>query len=192
MTRLTDTQSLILSAASQHPNRAVASQPQHGKVLRQLLKRGLLAESLATGDMPIWQRRETDGSIALVVTPAGLAAIGVEPDEDSEMAPAPDLSSDGPGELRGAEIPEALPLSSDNRIPRAGTRLRQVIALLDREGGASTAELMTATGWLAHTTRAALTGLRKRGYGVVAHRDSDGTTYRLTAPSVAGADAVEA
>jgi hypothetical protein len=27
---------------------------------------------------------------------------------------------------------------------------------------------MAATGWLAHTTRAALTGLRKRGYAVVA------------------------
>ena len=28
------------------------------------------------------------------------------------------------------------------------------------------AELIAATGWLPHTTRAALTGLRKRGYAV--------------------------
>ena len=32
--------------------------------------------------------------------------------------------------------------------------------------GATLAELVAATGWLPHTTRAALTGLRKRGYAV--------------------------
>ena len=40
------------------------------------------------------------------------------------------------------------------------------IALLERDHGATIAELIAATGWLAHTTRAALTGLRKRGYAV--------------------------
>jgi hypothetical protein len=36
-----------------------------------------------------------------------------------------------------------------------------VIALLQQEQGATLAELIATTGWLPHTTRAALTGLRK-------------------------------
>ena len=42
---------------------------------------------------------------------------------------------------------------------------------------------MAATGWLAHTTRAALTGLRKRGYAVAIDRSDDkrGSFYRIPA-----------
>jgi uncharacterized protein DUF3489 len=50
--------------------------------------------------------------------------------------------------------------------PRGGSKLARVIALLERDHGATIAELIAATGWLAHTTRAALTGLRKRGFAV--------------------------
>ena len=41
---------------------------------------------------------------------------------------------------------------------------------------------MVATGWLAHTTRAALTGLRKRGYAVAIDRSDDkrGSFYRIS------------
>jgi DNA-binding IclR family transcriptional regulator len=42
-----------------------------------------------------------------------------------------------------------------------------VIDLLRRADGATIVDLSEATGWLPHTTRAALTGLRKRGYAVV-------------------------
>jgi hypothetical protein len=49
--------------------------------------------------------------------------------------------------------------------------------------GAIMAELIAATGWLAHTTRAALTGLRKRGYAVAIDRSDDkrGSFYRIPA-----------
>jgi DNA-binding IclR family transcriptional regulator len=53
-----------------------------------------------------------------------------------------------------------------------------VIALLERAEGAAIGELMATTGWLAHTTRAALTGLRKRGYTVELDK---GSRYRMTA-----------
>lgn len=47
--------------------------------------------------------------------------------------------------------------------------------LLRREGGATLSELVAATGWQPHTTRAALTGSRKKGHGI--ERGSrDGTT----------------
>ena len=41
-----------------------------------------------------------------------------------------------------------------------------VLGLLQREQGATMVELTTATGWLPHTVRAAISGLRKRGYHV--------------------------
>ena len=61
--------------------------------------------------------------------------------------------------------------------------MARVIALLERDHGATIAELIAATGWLAHTTRAALTGLRKRGYAVAIDRSDDkrGSFYRIPA-----------
>ena len=67
--------------------------------------------------------------------------------------------------------------------PRGGSKLARVIGLLERDHGATIEELMAATGWLAHTTRAALTGLRKRGYAVAIDRSDDnrGSFYRSPA-----------
>jgi hypothetical protein len=55
-----------------------------------------------------------------------------------------------------------------------------VVELLQRDCGATLEELIAATGWLPHTTRAALTGLRKRGYSVTIDRSDKerGSTYR--------------
>ena len=72
-------------------------------------------------------------------------------------------------------------------LPRAGSKLPQVIALLGREQGSSVAELMAATGWLPHTTRAALTGLRKRGYALTREAGEGGSVYRIApAPAARG------
>ena len=51
------------------------------------------------------------------------------------------------------------------------------------------AKLVAATGWLPHTTRAALTGLRKRGYAVGIDRDDKarGSVYRIE-PTEMGED----
>jgi len=46
---------------------------------------------------------------------------------------------------------------------RRPTKQDQILALLAREEGASIDELMAATGWLPHTVRATLSGLRKKG-----------------------------
>lgn len=50
-----------------------------------------------------------------------------------------------------------------------------VLGLLGRPDGATLAELMGATGWLAHSTRAALTGLRKKGH-VIERSSRDGVS----------------
>jgi hypothetical protein len=64
--------------------------------------------------------------------------------------------------------------------PRDGSKLAQVIELLRRADGATIVDLTQATGWLPHTTRAALTGLRKRGYTVIRDRIGAGDpVYRV-------------
>ena len=45
-------------------------------------------------------------------------------------------------------------------------KTEKVLALLKRDEGATLDELVDATGWLPHTTRAALTGLKKKGHSI--------------------------
>lgn len=49
---------------------------------------------------------------------------------------------------------------------KRATKTDKVIALLKRKQGVSIDELAKATGWLPHTTRAAMTGLRKKGHTI--------------------------
>lgn len=53
--------------------------------------------------------------------------------------------------------------------------------LLARGEGASLDELIAATGWLSHTTRAALTGLRKKGFALDKTKVDCVTRYRHVA-----------
>jgi hypothetical protein len=61
-----------------------------------------------------------------------------------------------------------------------------VLALLERPEGATLDQLVAATGWLPHTTRAALTGFRKKGHVVESLKPSDDPrVYRVTGKAVA-------
>lgn len=64
--------------------------------------------------------------------------------------------------------------------PRAGSKQALIVGLLGGELGATLDELVTATGWLPHTTRAALTVLRRKGYQLGKDRRQDGkAAYRI-------------
>jgi hypothetical protein len=54
-----------------------------------------------------------------------------------------------------------------------------VIGMLRSKGGATLAELVEATGWLPHTARAALTGIRKKGHAITKSRRADVTVYQI-------------
>ena len=54
-----------------------------------------------------------------------------------------------------------------------------VVTLLKRGGGTTLDEMVAATGWLPHTTRAALTGLKKKGHQVVSEKVDDVRRYRI-------------
>ena len=58
----------------------------------------------------------------------------------------------------------------------------QLAALLLRDEGATLDHMIAATGWLPHTTRAALTGLRKTGYVIDSDKFDGVRTYRAVAP----------
>jgi hypothetical protein len=65
-----------------------------------------------------------------------------------------------------------------------------VLSLLSRPQGATIDDLLGATGWLPHTTRAALTGLRKKGYEFAKSKNAEGeTVYRTENPKASAKDA---
>jgi hypothetical protein len=91
--KLSDTQGVILSAASQHaaglaagPSKLPAAA--RNAVFRSLIKRGLLAEMPAPREYAglAWRQDDDDAPIAARITEAGLRAIGVEPEQAPTVA----------------------------------------------------------------------------------------------------------
>ena len=67
----------------------------------------------------------------------------------------------------------------------ASTKMQGVVELLRREGGATIDEVVNATGWQPHSARAALTGLRKKGFALARTRADGVTRYAVTAAPAA-------
>lgn len=63
--------------------------------------------------------------------------------------------------------------------PEPANKTDRVLKMLRGEQGASLDELVTATGWLPHSARAALTGLRKKGHAIERRKVDDVTRYFL-------------
>ena len=82
----------------------------------------------------------------------------------------------GPARVPASQKPEAG--APADRPPQ--TKQALVLGLLQRKEGARLAELVEATGWLPHTTRAALTRLRQGGHELQKEkRDTGDTAYRI-------------
>ncbi len=162
---------------------------------------GLVREIKAKTGAPVWHRDEDAGkSFALKLTAAGQKVVAAEanmrPDvEDVAIQGAPDSA---PNAEEGLNTIDALvepnaaafeiePATSDPapdpsaaNAPREGTKISIVLRLLQRNEGATLDEVISATGWLPHTSRAALTGLRKRGYGIERRsRPEGGSAYAV-------------
>ena len=63
--------------------------------------------------------------------------------------------------------------------PAPISKVDQVLALLGGEHGATLTEITELTGWLPHTARAALTGLRKKGHAITRDKRGEVTCYRI-------------
>ena len=62
---------------------------------------------------------------------------------------------------------------------KAPTKVDLVLSLLVRTEGATLEQMVEATGWLPHTTRAALTGLKKKGHEITSTRADGVRTYHV-------------
>ena len=81
---------------------------------------------------------------------------------------------------------QSQPISSENApapsTSKPLTKSAQVIALLEAEDGATLADLSAVTGWQAHTCRAFLSSLRKKGRVLQrSHRADGASIYQLVA-----------
>ena len=67
-------------------------------------------------------------------------------------------------------------------VPKPPSKQQQLAALVVRDEGATLDQMIAATGWLPHTTRAALTELKKKGYVIGSDKIDGVRTYRAVAP----------
>lgn len=100
------------------------------------------------------------------------------------MAEAFDATSAESADEQTASAPEGAP-TGPAEVARTGSKIATVVALLEREQGATLDEMVEATGWLPHTMRAALTGLRKKGRAIAKDKRGDATRYRIEAEMAA-------
>jgi hypothetical protein len=151
------------------------------KVAAKLLAAGLVREIKAKTGMEAWRRDEETGqAYSLKFTAAGLKAIPLD-DRGSRSMPtvdiAPNANDDSPESKTAANLTPAAvaTAASTTPAPRQGTKIAHVIELLQRDRGAELEELTSATGWLPHTARASLTGLRHRGFDIRLERGETGS-----------------
>jgi hypothetical protein len=174
MTKLTDTQRVILSAASQRTDRLALPLPKSlkggaaHKVVNALIEKGLLKEVKANRklDDPVWRESDEGHGLTLIISNAGFAAIGieVEPQKTKTQKPTPK------------------PAPTERKM-REGTKQALVIEMLRRPEGATIAEIVEATDWQPHTIRGAMAGSLKKKLGLTitsVKDDQRGRVYRAS------------
>ena len=184
MTRLSDPQAVILSAAAQRDDGAVLPLPETlkikggavAKVLGSLKAKGLIDhQGTPRGDDPLPR-----------ITRAGLKAIGIEPEDDASegATPADTGATSADAGAQAGEAPEPATATPAKRrtkakaaksgkaapaekpTPRAGTKQALMIDMLRRPEGATVEQIAAATGWQRHTIRGAISGALKKKLGL--------------------------
>jgi hypothetical protein len=205
MTRLSDTQLVILGAAAQRADLAVLPLPETLK-----LKGGALSKVMdSLRNKGLIRVIETDGRPQRVVlTSEGMAVIGVEREDDGQTtasaevdtgptpadagtaaeapAPAAEAGSAATPAKKGKPAKgkgKAKAAPAEKPAPRAGTKQAQMIEMLKRPEGATVEQIAAATGWQHHTIRGAISGALKKKLGLTV----EATRTREVGPNKAGA-----
>jgi len=189
MTKLSDTQLVILNAACKRDNGRVLPLPDRlkggaaTKVVDSLIAKGLVEEVDAKRGEITWRQTGDGHGVALVITKAGLAALGIAPAE-APQKPARAARRAKPAQA-GEPAPKP-PTAATGATPaqaRTGTKQALLIGLLRRPDGATIAEIVEATAWQAHTVRGAIAGALKKKLGLTITSEKDetrGRTYRIS------------
>jgi hypothetical protein len=193
--KLTDAQVVMISAAAQRKDRCLSAPATIkgaalSKISVKLARLGLAREIEGKAGAPIWRRDGAGHGYALKLTAAGLKAIAVDEGSQDTIPQDTIEPSEAPQpEVKNVASPDEGGHSARVTIPRDSSKLAMVIEHLQRADGATLVDLTQATGWLPHTTRAALTGLRKRGYAVIRERiGAGGSVYRISDAPAQGGD----
>jgi hypothetical protein len=176
MRKLTDTQTIILSAGAQRPENIALPLPKGlagaaaKMAVTKMIEHGWLQEvdaNIRKGE-PLWRETGDGHGTTLAVTEAGLLAIGIEPMVVKTTAAIHD----------GVEAePEV-----KHQTLRTGTKQALLISMLQRPEGTTMQEIIAATGWQAHSARGAMSGAlgKKLGLVVVSTKDdARGRVYRI-------------
>ena len=198
---LTDTQLVLLSAASRREDRGIElSSDLKGaaarKVLDKLLTEGLIEEVAARDTLPVWRRNEENQALALRITKHGLHAIRVD---DTGSQPGTD---EGTGTEQGANLSGNTPTlrAPARRKSKAGAKAAKqpagrnrtdskqarVIEMLRRHQGATVTAIIKTTGWQPHSVRGFLAGVvrKKLGLTLISEKSGDERVYRIAAGKV--------
>jgi hypothetical protein len=160
MTKLTDTQTIILSAGAQRPDNIALPLPKglHGAAAKmavtKMIAHGWLQEvdaNLRQCEL-LWRETGDGHGTTLVVTDAGLLAIGVKPVVVTTVMAI----------LKQASVPP----EAKQTTQRAGTKQAMLIEMFQSPDGTTIAEIVSATGWLAHTARGVISGVLKKKLGL--------------------------
>lgn len=180
MTKLTETQTLILTRASARPGNLALPLPEglHGAAAKmaigRMVKLGWIEEVEANlrRKEPLWRETGDGHGTTLIATEAGLEAVGIEP-----------LVSRAVASVRNAKAEPVSATEDGPPIPgRAGTKQAAIIVLLQRREGATIAEIAEATSWQHHSIRGAISGSLKKKLGLTVTSEKvaeRGRVYRI-------------
>jgi hypothetical protein len=207
--KMSEAQRLMLQAAVAREDR-ILQPPAKARgagakaFIAKLIEAAWVKEVKAPRGAPVWRSdKASSEEFALKLTPKGVKAIGPasdasDRDEVASVPRAEKLVATKASSLRTKPVLEEPTAAASEkrirevslataRVPRADSKLGRVVEMLAGDAGATIGDLTTATGWLEHTTRAALTGLRHRGYVLtLTKRERNGASvYRIAAGEVA-------